>query len=73
MCIRDRLKHRFQPDLVMIGSGSLRKEFIGPIITAGDLMNMYSFDEKLVQITEILFIYGGDSIIISHSDTLVIV
>lgn len=47
----DMLKHRFQPDLVMIGSGSLRKEFIGPIITAGDLMNMYSFDEKLVQIT----------------------
>lgn len=47
----DMLQDRFGPDLVMVGSGSLRKDAIGPIITAGDLMDMYSFDEKLVQVT----------------------
>lgn len=47
----DMLKERYQVDLVMLGSGSLRKEAIGPVITAGDLLDMYSFDEKLVQIT----------------------
>ncbi|MCA5961403.1 5'-nucleotidase C-terminal domain-containing protein [Blautia sp. RD014234] len=34
----------------MLGSGSLRAEEIGPIITVGDLLNMYPYDETLVRI-----------------------
>ncbi len=47
----DMLQERYQPDLVMLGSGSFRRESIGPVVTAGDLLNMYSFDEKLMQVT----------------------
>lgn len=46
----DILQDSFHPDLVLLGSGSLRKPSIGPIVTLGDLMSMYSFDEKLLQL-----------------------
>ena len=46
----DALKMQFELDIVMLGSGSLRAEEIGPIITVGDLLNMYPYDETLVRI-----------------------
>lgn len=45
----DILQDSFGLDLVMLGSGSLRKEEIGPIVTAGALLDMYSYDEKLLK------------------------
>lgn len=44
----DILQERYQTDLIILGSGSLRKKEIGPIVTVGDLMGMYSYDEKLL-------------------------
>ena len=41
---------QFGLDIVMLGSGSLRAEEIGPIITVGDLLNMYPYDETLVRV-----------------------
>ena len=35
---------------MLFRSGSLRAEEIGPIITVGDLLNMYPYDETLVRI-----------------------
>jgi len=46
----DILKDNYNIDLVLLGSGSLRKDHIGPVITKGDLMDMYSFDEKLIEV-----------------------
>ncbi len=46
----DILQDNFNLDLVMIGSGGLRKNELGPIVTVGDLLNMYSFDEKLFKV-----------------------
>ncbi len=46
----DILQDSFGLDLVMLGSGSLRKEEIGPIVTVGALLDMYSYDEKLLKI-----------------------
>ncbi len=45
----DIMQDMFQLDIVMLGSGSLRQPEFGPIVTAGSLLNMYSFDERLLQ------------------------
>lgn len=46
----DILQDSFGLDLVMLGSGGLRKEEMGPVITVGDLFDMFSFNEKLIKI-----------------------
>lgn len=40
----DILKDIYDVDIALVGSGSLRKPALGPIVTKGDLMNMYSYD-----------------------------
>lgn len=46
----DILKDSYSLDLVLLGSGSLRKESLGPVVTNGNLLDMYSYDEKLLEI-----------------------
>ncbi len=46
----DIIQDSFRLDVVMLGSGSLRQPKFGPVVTAGSLLDMYSFDEKLLQI-----------------------
>lgn len=46
----DILKEHYGLDMVLLGSGSLRKELLGPIVTKGNLLDMYSYDEKLLSI-----------------------
>lgn len=46
----DVLRDSFELDLVMLGSGSLRANTFGPIITRGELCNMYSYPEKIMRI-----------------------
>ena len=46
----DIMLDQYKPDLVLIGSGSLRKSSLGPVITKGDLMDMYPYDEYMKQI-----------------------
>ncbi|MBQ0000213.1 MAG: 5'-nucleotidase C-terminal domain-containing protein, partial [Clostridiales bacterium] len=44
----DIMKEHYGLDLVLIGSGSLRKELLGPVVTKGGLLDMYSYDEKMI-------------------------
>lgn len=46
----DALKNSFDLDIVMIGSGSLRAKELGPTITLGNLLDMYSYDEALIKV-----------------------
>lgn len=46
----DMLKDQFRSDLVMLGSGGLREPFFGPIITKGNLQDMFPFEEELIEI-----------------------
>lgn len=44
----DILKEHYGLDLALVGSGSLRKEALGPVVTKGGLLDMYSYDEKMI-------------------------
>lgn len=46
----DILKDHYGLDMVLVGSGSLRKEVLGPVITKGGLLDMYSYDEKMLSV-----------------------
>lgn len=46
----DALLSQYHLDLVMLGSGSLRTNRIGSVITVGDLLDMYPYEEKLVKV-----------------------
>ncbi len=46
----DILKDNYDIDLVMLGSGGLRAETLGPIVTRGELFNMYAYPEKLIRV-----------------------
>ncbi len=48
--IADCLRESFGLDLVMIGSGSLRAPTLGPIVTRGNLLDMYAYPEKLMRV-----------------------
>ena len=41
----------FDVDLVFLGSGSIRKEEAGPVITLGDLKELYPFDGKIFKLS----------------------
>ena len=41
----------FDVDLVLLGSGSVRKEEAGPVITLGDLKELYPFTGKFIRLT----------------------
>ena len=45
-CVRDQLK----VDLVMLGSGSIRKPTLGPIVTLGDFMEIMPFGDPLIRL-----------------------
>lgn len=47
----DILQDNFNLDLALVGSGSLRKPSMGAVVTAGDLLDMYSYNEKYQLIT----------------------
>ena len=46
----DILKDAMQLDIVMVGSGSIRKEAVGPIFTYRDFMETLPFEEKLYRV-----------------------
>ena len=46
----DILKETLLVDVMLLGSGSVRKEEAGPIITHGDLIEILPYDEKIYQI-----------------------
>ena len=45
--ISDALKETLQLDIMMVGSGSLRKIAIGPVINHRDLMELMPYDEEI--------------------------
>ena len=47
----DVYKEAFNVDLVMLGSGTLRREEAGPIITLGDLRELYPYSGKIYEIS----------------------
>ena len=47
----DIFKEIFDVDIVMLGSGSVRKEEAGPIITLGDLKELYPFGGKCYRLS----------------------
>ena len=46
----DIFKDVLQLDIVMLGSGSIRKETVGPIFTHRDLLELMPYDEKVYQL-----------------------
>lgn len=46
----DILKENYGLDLVLMGSGGLRSEQLGPVVTKGSLLEMYAYDEKMLSI-----------------------
>ena len=47
----DALAESLGVDLMILGSGSIRKEELGPIATYGDLLEIFPYDDKLEQLT----------------------
>ncbi len=45
----DAFAEMTQTDLVFVASGSIRKQELGPLITLGDLMSCYPFDDSLIE------------------------
>ena len=46
----DILKETLGLDIMLLGSGSVRKEEAGPVITHGDLIEILPYDEKIFQL-----------------------
>jgi len=44
----DALKERLGVELMMVGSGSIRKEQLGPIVTRMNLMEIMPYDDKVI-------------------------
>ena len=47
----DILKERLGLDVMLLGSGSIRKEQLGPIVTLQDLMEIFPYDDSIHMIT----------------------
>ena len=47
----DALAESLGVDLMILGSGSIRKEELGPIVTYGDLLEIFPYDDKITQLT----------------------
>ena len=48
--VSDAFLESLQTDIVMVGSGSIRKESVGPIVTHRDLLELMPFEEKLYRL-----------------------
>lgn len=47
----DILKDSLGLDIMLLGSGSIRKEQLGPIVTLQDLMEIFPYDDKIYMVT----------------------
>lgn len=46
----DILKDSLETDIVLVGSGSIRKETFGPLVTYGDLVEIFPYDDEIYRI-----------------------
>lgn len=49
--VADSLKKAFGVDLFILGSGSIRSDHIGPLVTLGDLRTFFPYDDKAICLT----------------------
>ena len=49
--VADALKYAFGVDLFILGSGSIRSEAIGPLVTLGDLKTFFPYDDQAICLT----------------------
>ena len=47
MLLSDALKNKFGLDVMLLSTGSVRSQKIGPVVTYGDLCTAFPFDDKL--------------------------
>jgi len=49
--IADILKTEFKPDIMMLGSGSIRKPLISSMVTLGEIREIFPYDDKVRELT----------------------